>query len=98
MKKLEKFFLNNFWLAVFLVIAFFLYETESHAIKNDLKAFSTQLQSIEEDIEKQEKTKQILECKLESLDDFASIEFALINKLGMVPIGYTKLIINEDSE
>jgi EamA domain-containing membrane protein RarD len=97
MKALEIFFFRNIWVFCFIVATIFIYERHLKLVKQDESALLEQLQNIQREMDFETTLQQKLRLQVFSQKDRDSIELVLLRKLGLIPEGYTKYLI-EDNE
>jgi len=84
--------INSWWVWAACILCFGLYEQGMYRIAKEKKYLETELMQTNERILASTAKQKELQLQLASLSDPAWIELELIQNLGLVPEGYTKIV------
>jgi hypothetical protein len=90
-KLLETLFIRSWWVILFVLLCFILFEQGIKKRDQDFTKLSEQLAQLELDKEKALKTKEDLQLHINSESDPAWIELTLMKELGLSPDDYVKI-------
>ena len=91
----EEIILKSWWTILFFFLSLFAYEQASARKDMELAKLKRKMQKIELAIKQASIKQEDLQRELASVDDDSSIELVLMQKLGLVPEGQTKIYIKE---
>ena len=91
-------FIKSWWVWVCCIISFGLYEQGSYRISKEITVLQNEKSLIINKTLLAKAKKETLGLQLDSLSDPAWIELELIQNLGLVPEGYTKISLKDDSK
>ena len=102
MKKLlhtvkEECFIKSWWVWACFIICFALYEQGSFILSREIQDLQSEIQLSSKKLLLATKRQQELKLQLGSLSDPAWIELELIQNLGVVPEGYTKIYFQNET-
>lgn len=94
-ENLEKGFLKSWWMILFCVLCYLLYEQGLKQIDSDYAKLDEQRQELEMQKEKAVSLNQSLQLQVNSQSDPAWVELTLMKVLGVVPEGQTKVLFTK---
>lgn len=88
----EEIILKSWWVIVFFFICFFAYEQATNRKDQEVKLLQSKLTDLQKNIADTLHLKEYLLLQMASREDPEWIEMILIEELGLVPEGHTKVI------
>jgi len=83
------------WIIVLTIVSFALYEQACKQIEKDISSLQYQIDDLENTIAQEMQLQQDLARAVASQNDPAWVELCLIRGLGVVPQGYTKVVVTQ---
>lgn len=93
----NEFFIKSWWVWVCFIICFALYEQGNYILSREIQELESEIQLSSKKLLIATTRQQELKLQLGSLSDPAWIELELIQNLGVVPDGYTKIYFQNET-
>lgn len=92
---IEKFFIRSWWVILFTFLCFVVFEQASKKLDRDYLTLSEHLMSLQAAKKEALEIQQALHLQVNSESDPAWIELTLMQRLGLVPEGQTKVFFKQ---
>lgn len=92
MKKFKKQIRDSWWLFLFALLCYVLYEEGLRSKNNALQALTAEYDQLQHEKAAEEAKKETLELQMSSQNDPAWVELVLMRELGLVPEGQQKVV------
>lgn len=96
-RPLDSFFFSTWWVIAIFVLSFFLFERGLRSINHDLAVLEKQIEDLNRAVAVEEERHFHAHEILDSFEDPLWIELLLIKNLGLIPSGYRKYVLFEES-
>lgn len=90
------FVLKSWWVILFFMICFFIFDQSSSHQKKQIDSLTLKLEKLEEQKQKAQMQKSELELQIASQEDPEYIEMVLMHKLGLILEGQTKVLFQQE--
>ena len=93
MNRFDRFFAKFYLVFGFLLICFFLNEQDKRLLTTDMQILEKRLASLSKELKAEEELHQELLLQKSSRNDPAWKELVLMNELGVIPEGFTQVVL-----
>ena len=88
---------RSWWVFAFAILTFALYEQSSGRLGKSIQKLEKRESLLEHEIQELALEQEELELQVASQSDSSFTEFSLLKGLGLVPEGYTKIYMDDES-
>lgn len=90
--------IRSWWVILFITICSFIYDKASHKQFIEIQKLQQKVNYFNDEVQKNFEKQKQLELYIKNQQDPELIELVLMKKLGLVPKGYTKILLPSNKE